>query len=728
MAQVRAMVRIKQAEDSLRGENRSLERAVAERTGALEESRRLLAAIVDGTPDAIWVKDLEGRYLLANAAKLRTLGRPAAEVLGRTAAELADPEAAPEQEAADRRVLEGGETLTTEEQRLGAGGRRRAFVAVRGPVRDVEGRISGLFAVVRDITDRARARLVLQKETERVQALLALYREPGASAGEVLRAAAQGLTTLTGSELGLVGIPTEDGAALQAHAWSSRPLELVGPEGKAFLHRLRPGDPLAEVLRTGQPAVLDTPQALALAGLPAGHPALRRLLAMPVVRDGRVVLVGGVANRDEPYGELDVAQAGLYLEGAWEALRKVQAEEQRAALHEQLRQAAKMEAVGRLAGGVAHDFNNLLSVILSYSRFALESMGEADPLRQDLEEIRQAGERAAALTRQLLAHSRKQVLQVSTLDLNEVVTGIEPMLRRLLGEDLELRLELAARPWPVRADRGQLEQVVVNLAVNARDAMPDGGRVTIRTANLVAGAEPGPAPWSAACALLEVADTGIGMDEPTRARVFEPFFTTKEPGKGTGLGLATVYGIVKQSGGDVRVESSPGGGSTFRLALPAAEGAEALVAVAVPLAASPPPAPGRPRPGGQETVLVVEDEAAVRALAGRILAGAGYRVLAAASGAEALALPGGQLGEVRLLLTDVVMPQMSGHALAERLKGRCPGLEVVYMSGYLDDALGQRGVLPETIRFIGKPFAAPDLLRLVRETLDRAAAAPGAVG
>jgi CheY-like chemotaxis protein len=356
----------------------------------------------------------------------------------------------------------------------------------------------------------------------------------------------------------------------------------------------------------------------------------------------------------------------------------------------------------------------LLSVILSYAKFAFDGLDPSDPVRDDLEEIRFATERAASLTRQLLAHSRKQVFQVSVLGLGDVVRGVEPMLRRLLGEDLDLQLDLATDLWPLRADKGQLEQVIVNLAVNARDAMPQGGRVTVRTRNLLTGAHGGPGLWEGPAVLLEITDTGVGMDEATKARVFEPFFTTKQLGKGTGLGLATVYGIVKQSGGDIRVESAPGAGSTFRIALPRheASGEEA--------AARPEPAALEPQraPASHETILLVEDEDAVRTAAQRILHRAGYRVLTAASGSEALERFAEYGNEVRLLLTDVVMPQMSGHALATRLTGLRPGLKVVYMSGYLDEVLGQHGVLPEEIRFIGKPFQSSELTQLVRETLD----------
>ena len=379
---------------------------------------------------------------------------------------------------------------------------------------------------------------------------------------------------------------------------------------------------------------------------------------------------------------------------------------------EQLRVAHRMESVGRLAGGIAHDFNNLLTVIINHTAFAAKDVGKEDPLQADLAQIGKAAERATFLTRQLLAFSRKQVLKPQILDLNKIVGGMEEMLRRLLGEDIDLAVGLAMGLGKVMADPGQIEQVVMNLAVNARDAMPDGGKLTIETAYVElddayssqhVGMKPGPH------VMLSVSDTGCGMDERTRARLFEPFFTTKQTGKGTGLGLATVYGIVKQSGGNIWVYSEPGHGTTFKVYLPrelsAKETAERGPQVTTGAA-------------GAETILVVEDEGAVRNLAKRILDGAGYTVLTAANGGEALGICGKQQGSVGLVLTDVVMPGMNGKELADRLASLCPNLRVLYMSGYTDDAIVHRGVLAPGTHFIGKPFNAADLTRMVREVLD----------
>jgi PAS domain S-box-containing protein len=388
------------------------------------------------------------------------------------------------------------------------------------------------------------------------------------------------------------------------------------------------------------------------------------------------------------------------------------AETEAVRLSEHLRVSQKIEAIGRLAGGVAHDFNNILSVILGHTAFALEALEPGDPLREDLLEVEKAGRRAAALTGQLLAFGRRQVLQPRPVDLNHVVVELEKMLRRVIGEDIQLELSLAGGLWPILADPGQLEQVIMNLVINARDAMPEGGHLSLRTSNLWLGAASGGALPPGSYVELSVADTGIGIDSATRARLFEPFFTTKPVGKGTGLGLSTVYGIVSQSGGEVQVESRPGHGATFRVLFPRA----------LEVAASSPSTPGAETPGqmtrGSETILVVEDEAAVRDVTRRILAAAGYQVLTADCGAEALRVCRAHPGEIALLLSDVVMPRMSGQECAEQAARLRPGLRVLFMSGYAEEAIAQQGVLQPGTRLLGKPFSAAELTRQVREVLD----------
>ena len=375
-----------------------------------------------------------------------------------------------------------------------------------------------------------------------------------------------------------------------------------------------------------------------------------------------------------------------------------------------------MEAVGRLAGGVAHDFNNLLTAISGYSDLLLHRLPDYSTLRREVEEIRKAGDRAAALTRQLLAFSRRQVLQPKVLDLNAVVTNMEQMFGGLIGENIERSTSLSPSLSRVKADPGQIEQVIVNLVVNARDAMPDGGRLTIATADAdlsptYAAAHPEVRPGPHV--LLSVADTGHGMSDETQEHLFEPFYTTKEKGKGTGLGLATVYGIVQQSGGHLRVNSAAGRGSTFLIYLPRVEAPEGGVHAADR------PLPPHPSPG-TETVLLAEDEEVVRRFAREILSGNGYKVLEAGNGREALLLSEANRGEIHLLLTDIIMPQMNGRELTERIRPLRPALRILYMSGYTDDAILRNAVMEDGIPFLQKPFTPEGLARKVREVLDPA--------
>jgi two-component system cell cycle sensor histidine kinase/response regulator CckA len=386
---------------------------------------------------------------------------------------------------------------------------------------------------------------------------------------------------------------------------------------------------------------------------------------------------------------------------------------ERRQLESQLRQAQKMEAVGQLAGGVAHDFNNLLTVIGGRCYLMLGKLPPDDPLRREVELVRGAAERAARLTHQLLAFSRKQVLEPRVLDLNETVTGIEPLLRRLIGEHIEIVVAREAGLGRVKADPGQLEQVILNLSVNARDAMPQGGRLALETVNVAldaAAARRAPDLAPGSYVMLSVTDSGHGMDAATRAQIFEPFFTTKEVGKGTGLGLATVYGIIKQSGGFIEVESEPGRGASFRVYLPRVEEEAAAVGEAVK-------APGT-RLRGSETVLLVEDDESLRTLAREILTVQGYAVVEASSPREALRIEQSRSGPIHLLLTDVVMPEMNGRQLADQLRVVRPQMAVLYMSGYTGAALTQRGGVEFAGQLLPKPFTPDGLSRRVREVLD----------
>jgi len=493
--------------------------------------------------------------------------------------------------------------------------------------------------------------------------------------------------------------------------------------------RIKIGESLAgRVASTGRALMLRDP---------ANHPDLdpehaastrrmgyRGLLTVPAKIGDRVVgVLSFLTTREEGFSAEDMAiatafasHAAIALENSRLLLESRRAYDELAETQGQLEQAQKMDAVGRLAGGVAHDFNNLLTVILGRTDILLHPLKPEDPMRRGIELIQRTAGRAAELTRQLLAFSRKQVLEPIVLDLSAVTTDMKDMLGRLIGEDIALLTAPMPGLGRVKADRGQIEQVIMNLAVNARDAMPQGGRLVLETANVDlddeyvrrhVGARPGPH------VMLAVSDTGTGVPREIHAQIFEPFFTTKEQGKGTGLGLATVYGIVKQSGGYIELDSELGQGTTFRIYLPR------LDAEVAPVDQSARPVVPA---GGTETILLVEDEEGVRELARDILRASGYTVLEARNGAEALLLCERHQGPLDMLLTDVVMPRMSGRELAERLAPLRPDLSVLYMSGYTDDAVIRHGVLGAGTAFLQKPFTPAALVLRVRETLDLTAA------
>ncbi len=386
-----------------------------------------------------------------------------------------------------------------------------------------------------------------------------------------------------------------------------------------------------------------------------------------------------------------------------EALRKSE---------EQLRQWQRVEAIGRLAGGVAHDFNNLLMTIKGCSELLLNAFDRRDPRREEVEEILKAGERATSLTRQLLAFGRRQVLQPQVLDLNSLVSNMDKMLRRLIGEDIQLVTVLDPELWSVKVDPGMVEQAVMNLAVNSRDAMPNGGKLTIETANIIHDEEYASRHVSMKpgyYVMVAVSDNGCGMDKETQSHLFEPFFTTKEKGKGSGLGLSTVYGIIKQSGGNIWTYSEPGQGTTFKIYLPRVEKTARVYK---------PKAKPSMVPGGTETILLVEDEEAVRTMVSKVLKNKGYTVLEAAHSKEAFEICEQNEGPIHLMVTDVILPQMSGRELAERLAPLLPEMKVLYMSGYPDNTIVQHGVLESGTAFLQKPFTLNALELKVREVLD----------
>jgi two-component system, cell cycle sensor histidine kinase and response regulator CckA len=627
----------------------------------LEKNLALLQGITDGTTDAVFVKDLQGRYLMMNAAGAGFLGRSVEEVLGKNDEELFSPEMGRAIMERDRLVVQSGRTQTYEEPATAAGV-TRTYLATKGPYRDSNGEVIGLLGICRDISERKLA----EEQMRQSQQKLRIHFEH---------------TPLAVVEWDLqFRVADWNPSAERIFGYSRQ--EAVGQHGGFIVppqFRQQVDQAWIGLLKQSGGA---------------------RSTNDNVTKDGRTISC-------EWYNTPLVDEAGRVLGVA----SLVQDVTERVALEERLRQSQKMEAVGRLAGGVAHDFNNLLTVILGYSQILAEGVPAGSRLAESTAQIKSAAHKASGITSQLLAFSRKQVLSPRVVNLNDIMLNLDSLLRRLIGEDIEVLTVPADNLGSVKADPSQIEQVIMNLALNARDAMPHGGKLTLETSNAQLDAnyarehqpvEPGP------YVMLAVSDTGHGMTAETQSRIFEPFYTTKDVGKGTGLGLSMVYGIVKQSGGYIWVYSEPDRGTTLKIYLPRVD--------------QPSETTGAEHPGsikrGTETILLVEDDSQLRQLSSSVLAHCGYKMLVAASPEEGLEIFKAHHRDIRLLITDVVMPRMNGRQLAEQILQISPDVRVLYISGYTNNAIVHYGVLDAGLWFLPKPFTLSSIMAKVREVLD----------
>jgi two-component system, cell cycle sensor histidine kinase and response regulator CckA len=631
-------------------------------TRRLQENLVLLQGITQGTTDAVFVKDLQGRYLMMNPAGAGFLGRTVDEVIGKDDTELFDDaETGRVIMELDRGVLQSGKMQTFEEGGTAAGV-SRIYLSNKGPLRDPSGKVVGLLGICRDITDRKRA----EEEMHRSEQKLHIHFEH---------------TPLAVVEWDLDFRVTAWNPSAERIFGYSKP-EAIRQHGSFIVppqHR---------------PLVDQVWQEL------INQKGGTRNTNDNLTKDGRTITC-------DWYNTPLVDESGRVL-GVASLVHDVT---EHLALEERLRQSQKMEAVGRLAGGVAHDFNNLLTVILGYSQILAEGVPAGSRLADSTAQIKSAADRASGITRQLLAFSRKTVLSPRVINLNDIMLNLDSLLRRLIGEDIEVLTVPFNELGSVTADPGQIEQVIMNLALNARDAMPQGGKLTLETSNEQldeAYAQRHRPTIPGRYVMLAVTDTGHGMSPETQARIFEPFYTTKEVGKGTGLGLSMVYGIVKQSGGYIWVYSEPDRGTSFKIYLPRVD--------------QPAETTGAERPKsvqrGTETILLVEDDPQLRQLSSSVLAHCGYKVLTANGPEEGLAICKENHRDIRLLVTDVVMPRMNGRQLAEQILQVAPNVKVLYISGYTSNAIVHYGVLDAGLWFLPKPFTLSALVAKVREVLD----------
>ncbi|MGV3710520.1 MAG: PAS domain S-box protein [Gemmatimonas sp.] len=626
--------------------------------------RLLLRALFNTLPDAVFTKNLSGEYIQANKAALEQSGHQSEQdLLGKSVHDLHPKTIADATQRDDESVIAGNVISNREVQLTLPDGRRRWFVSLKAPLRNDEGTVTGIVGVTRDITDRKQA------ESERDRHLRQLE--------------------LQIERMPIAYILTD--ANLACQRWNPAAERIFGFTQDEVLGR----NVFDLIIGDAQRARAD------------------RIITQ--VKSGRMDVSGEFVNVNEEGAPITCEWHNTPMfddEGNYTGLLSLTFDvSSRKRLESQLLQSQKMEAIGQLAGGVAHDFNNLLTVIFGYSELLLSDPNASTLTRTSVTSISEAAQRAAGLTGQLLAFSRKTMLQPKTLDINAVVMEMSTMLRRMIGEDIALTTQLASRLEMVCVDPVQLSQVLMNLAVNARDAMPQGGNLSIETQNVELSAEYAsthPETKSGPHVMLAITDSGMGMPPEVMAHIFEPFFTTKAVGSGTGLGLATVFGIVRQSGGSINVYSEPGIGTTFKIYFPSLSGAAAMESGSIQAETK----------GGAETVLLVEDDDAVRRLATTALKRFGYNVIAASTANEAMTIIAEQADSINVLLTDVVMPGMSGPQLVLALREKYPTLKAVFMSGYTDDAVVRHGLLAAEVSFLQKPFTPAGLAAKIREVLD----------
>ncbi len=697
----------------------------------LEKEQQELKLIIDSSPIIVFYKDKEGRFKRVNKTFSEALKMPEEDFVGKTVFNLYSPEIAQGMTDDDHEVLKSGRPKLNVIERYESASGIRWVQTDKVPIFDKNGIPVGLIGFAQDITERKQAEEALQRSEEEAKRL-AQENAIVAEIGRVISATLNIEEVYEHFAVEVNKLTPFDRIAINIINPKKRTATIAYTIGVDVTDR-QPGDtfPLAgsyteEVIRTRSGLLI---QAEEIDELKTQYPGLltsfqaglRSMMLVPLMSKDQVI--GSLHIRSlklNAYTESDLRLAKRVGNQIAGAIANAQlfaehehSEKERAVLQEQLRQSQKMEAIGRLAGGIAHDFNNLLTAISGNCELSLLELEEGNLLRGNLEEIKKAADRATVLTRQLLAFSRRQILEFKVLDLNKVILDLEKMLHRVIGEDIELVTFLAEDLGKIKTDPGQVEQVVMNLAVNARDAMPNGGKLTIETANVELdeayahthlGAKPG------RYVRLSLSDTGVGISSEVREQVFEPFFTTKEKGKGTGLGLSTVYGIVKQSGGYIGVYSELGHGTTFKIYLPRVDEPVEVLGEGVK---------GEEVPFGRETILLVEDEESVRKFAVSTLRRLGYEVLEASRGEEALSVCERHEGPVHMTVTDVVMPGMSGRELAEKLLVLRPEMKVLYMSGYTDDTIVRHGVLEKGVNYIQKPFSMEVLAKKVREVLEK---------